>query len=91
MNRYKLSWKDFFKGLLLAVLTPVVFALEQSLDAGDVVINWHHIWKIALGSFLVYICKNYMTDDVKAAEKTLAKQAPDKLRTAAPGDKELNP
>ena len=39
----KLNLNDIFKGLLMAVLTPVVVIIQQSLEAGVFVFDWKSI------------------------------------------------
>lgn len=69
---FSLNARDFFKGLLLAVLVPVLTIILQSLEAGVLTFNWVAIGTTAISALLAYLVKNFLTDDVKAAEKTLA-------------------
>lgn len=71
---FTLETKDFIKGLIVAVLTPVFVIVQQSIAAGALVFNWVAIGIAALSGLLAYITKNFFTDDTKAAVKTLAKQ-----------------
>lgn len=74
---FKLKLRDYLKGLLVAILSPVVAAVLESLNAGVVVINWTHIWQVALAAGLVYLGKNFLTDDFKVAAKIVAKETND--------------
>lgn len=75
---YKLKARDWWKGLLMAVGVPVLTAIEQSLDAGQFVLNWHLLLKIAIGAFILYMGKNFLTDDEKVAGKIIAESEADK-------------
>jgi hypothetical protein len=66
-----LKAKDYIKGAVIAVGTPVLYLLQEMIP------NWplSPIEKAALSALATYLIKNFFTDDVKAAEKTLSKTA----------------
>ena len=57
-----LNWKDFGKGLLLAVLTAVLGAIYTTLQAGSFSFDWKQIGTLAATSFMAYIMKNLFTN-----------------------------
>ena len=57
----KLNLNDLLKGLLMAVLTPVVVIIQQSLDAGLFVFDWTSIGLAALIGRVAYLVKNFFT------------------------------
>jgi hypothetical protein len=57
----KLNLNDILKGLLMAVLTPVVVIIQQSLDAGLFVFDWKSIGLAALSGGVAYLVKNFFT------------------------------
>jgi hypothetical protein len=69
-----LNWADFFKGLVVAVLTPIFPIVQQSITNGVLTFDWHVIEVAAAGGFVAYLVKNFFTDTNKAAVKTLEKQ-----------------
>jgi hypothetical protein len=69
-----LNWRDFIKGLIVAVLTPIIPIVQQSITAGTLILDWHVIGLAAAGGFVAYIVKNFFTDSTKEAVKTLSKQ-----------------
>lgn len=79
MKRYQLRARDFIRGALMAVLTPVLYTIQASIANGELTFNWRTIGMTAAGGFVAYLLKNYFTDDVKASEKTLQQAAPEKL------------
>lgn len=68
-----LKTKDFLKGLLISVGTAVLVVIQQSLSAGALTFDWKAIGMAAAGAAVTYLLKNYFTDDVKEAKKTLIK------------------
>ena len=57
----KLNLNDILKGLLMAILTPVVVIIQQSLDAGLFVFDWKSIGLAALSGGVAYLVKNFFT------------------------------
>ena len=56
-----LNWRDFLKGLLLAVLSAVITFLYELLQAGPVVFDKELLTKagmIAVSTVLAYLLKN---------------------------------
>lgn len=72
-TKYTLNLRDFLKGLLIAGGVPALLIIQQSIAAGEMVFNWQQIWMAAVGGFVTYIIKNYLTNDVKEAQVTLLK------------------
>lgn len=89
-TRFTLKLRDWLKGLVMAVGTPVLYLVQELIP------NWPltPIEKAALSATATYLIKNFFTDDLKVAEKVLdeaeAKQAAKFENAAAPNDKELN-
>ena len=86
---FTLKARDFFKGLILAVLTPILTIIVNSTAAGTLELNWKQIGVTAVGTMAAYLLKNLFTDDVKQAQKIVDANATQKA--AAPNDSELNP
>jgi hypothetical protein len=57
-KRWSLTLNDWWKGLLVAVLTPIVTIIMTSLQAGSLVFNWVAIGTTALAALLAYVMKN---------------------------------
>jgi hypothetical protein len=47
----------------MAVLTPIVYTIQTSLEAGSLVFNWKAIVLAALAGGLAYLIKNFFTDN----------------------------
>lgn len=58
-TRYSLSLNDFWKGLLIAVGSPVITILIQSLNEGSLTFNWKAIATTGLSAGLMYLAKNF--------------------------------
>lgn len=60
-NFLSLNWRDFLRGLAMAVLTPAVLIIQQSLEAGNLVFNWKSIGMAAVAGGVAYLVKNILT------------------------------
>lgn len=60
-NFLSLNLSDIWKGLLMAILTPVVVIVQQSLEAGIFTFDWKSIILSAIGGGVAYLVKNFFT------------------------------
>lgn len=60
-NFLSLNWQDVLKGLIVAILTPIVVVIQQSLEAGIFVFDWKSIGLAALSGGVAYLTKNLFT------------------------------
>lgn len=58
-KQFTVNWLDIGKGLLLAILTPAVATIEQSLEAGKITFNWKLIAITSASAGLAYLVKNF--------------------------------
>ena len=58
----KLNVQDFFRGLIIAVLTALVTFLYTTMESGELVFNWKQIATTSLTAALAYIIKNYLSN-----------------------------
>ncbi|MDR3693363.1 hypothetical protein [Mucilaginibacter sp.] len=58
---FSLDFKDLGKGLLVSVGGAVIAAMETSVKAGTLTINWRFIGSVALAAGLAYLGKNFFT------------------------------
>lgn len=56
-----LDFSDILKGLLMAILTPAIVIIQQSIDMGLLTFNWKTIVTASIGGGLAYIVKNFFT------------------------------
>ena len=56
-----LNWLDLGKGLVIAILTPVVVIIEQSISAGNLTFDWKTIGVSAVAGGFAYLVKNFFT------------------------------
>jgi hypothetical protein len=59
-GQFSLNTNDLLKGLLLAVLTPVVTIVIDTLNQGSLTFDWKHIGVTALSALLAYLIKNFL-------------------------------
>lgn len=60
-NQFSLNLKDILKGLLVAVITPVITIIMSSVNAGQLTFDWKAIGITALAAGLAYLVKNFLT------------------------------
>lgn len=60
-KQYSINWQDIIKGLLMAVLTPVIVIIQNSISLGAITFDWKNISMAAIGGGLAYLIKNFMT------------------------------
>lgn len=56
-----LNWQDLVKGLTMAILTPVVVIVQQSILTGSLTFDWKSIGIAAVAGGLAYLVKNFFT------------------------------
>jgi hypothetical protein len=56
---FTLNWKDFLKGLILGVGTPVLYYAQELIP---MLTELQPIWRVALSAFIAYIIKNFFSD-----------------------------
>lgn len=75
-NFLSLNWLDLGKGLLMAILTPVVVVIQQSLEAGVFTFDWKSIGVAAIGGGVAYLIKNFFTSSNAEAQGILGTDRP---------------
>jgi len=60
-EQFSLNIQDILKGLLMAVLTPALFIIQQSLDKGEFIFNWKQVGIAAVAGGVAYLIKNFLT------------------------------
>lgn len=61
---FTINFQDIAKGLLMAVIVPVIAIIEQSLQAGNLTFDWKVIGGAALAGGMGYLAKNFFTPSV---------------------------
>ena len=59
---FRLNWRDFAKGAVLAVAAAVLVVVQSSV-ASNSAIDWNLVLQVAEGSFFSYVLKNYLSDE----------------------------
>ncbi len=81
-KQFTLNARDIVKGLIMAVILPVLNVIQQSIEAGSFTLDWKRIGLLAAGGFIAYLIKNFLTpaevvvtgvkndtiDDIKAGD-----------------------
>lgn len=61
---FSININDVLKGLLMAVGTPAVFLIQQTIQSGSLTFNWKSIGMAAIAGGSAYIVKNFFTPSV---------------------------
>jgi len=78
-KRFSLKIRDFLKGGLMSAGTSVAVALQKSIENGEVWFNWRSLAMVAVGSFIVYLTKNFL-DKPKVIITTTTNDQADKFK-----------
>lgn len=84
-KQYTLNARDFLRGALLAVLTPVFTIIMTSLNAGELTFNWKVIGATAAAAFLGYLLKNFLSP----TEITVTPASKEQAEAVKSGDAEV--
>lgn len=57
-KQFTLQGRDWLKGLLMAVLTPAIVIIQQTISEGQLTFDWQTIGMAALAGGLAYLSKN---------------------------------
>ena len=76
-NFLSLNWLDLGKGTLMAILTPVIVIIQQSIGAGVFTYDWKSIGLSALAGGVAYLVKNFFTPANTEVQGILGTDRPD--------------
>lgn len=78
-QKYTLDKKDFLRGLLISVLSPVFTIAIQSLNDGSLTFDWKAMTATGLSAGLAYLLKNFLTPSTITvkAEKEMVQSVKD--------------
>ena len=85
-KQFALQLNDIWKGLLVAVLTPVITIIYTSLQAGTLTFDWKAIGMTALAAALAYLVKNFLTP----AQIVVTDAKPATIEAVKAGDAQIN-
>lgn len=59
---FSLNARDWFKGLVVAIITAIITVVYNTIQAGTLLFDWKSIGFAALSAALAYILKNFLTN-----------------------------
>lgn len=62
---FTLNIWDFAKGLIVAVLTPIIVFAQGYFANGTLDLAWQSLLAVGLSGFLAYLIKNFFSDEPK--------------------------
>ena len=60
-KKFSVNFLDVLKGVVIAVGTPVLFAIQSKLDSGNYQFSWKELAMIGLAGFVTYLIKNFFS------------------------------
>lgn len=69
-KKYRLQWRDIVRGFLMAALTSALLVVQQTIEAGEIVLNWKPIAMAAIGGGVGYLLKNWLFEPPKVIVTT---------------------
>lgn len=60
-NQFTLNSRDVLKGLIMAVILPVLTIIQTSVSNGELTFNFKAIAIAAISGFIAYIIKNFLS------------------------------
>lgn len=67
-----LNWHDVAKGLLIAVLTPILVIVQSVLASGSFVFDLKALVAVGLSGFVAYLLKNFFEGDDQQQPPTIS-------------------
>lgn len=64
-KKWQIQARDIVRGFLIASLTSALVVVQQSLDAGHLLVNWKPVVMAAIGGGVSYILKNWLIEPTK--------------------------
>jgi len=85
-KKFTLQGADWLRALLMAVLTPALVIIQQTVEAGQLKFNWTAIAMASIAGGVAYLLKNFAFEPAKVittADTNLkAENAQDKIKEA---------
>lgn len=60
---FRLNWHDLLKGLVIAILTPILVLIQAYFATGKLDIELDSILAVGLSGLIAYLLKNFFTDN----------------------------
>lgn len=58
-KQFSLNKRDILRAMFMAIGTPVLVFVQNSIDAGTFNFNWKHLAMAAIGGLVTYLLKNF--------------------------------
>ena len=60
---YRINIYDFIKGLIIAILTPMLLEMQSYLSTGKLDIKIESIFAVGFSGLIAYLIKNFFTNN----------------------------
>ncbi len=72
--RYSLRVRDWLKAFFMAIGAPVLTFIMDSINADEPTINVNKLITVGISAGIMYLLKNFFTDDLKVANKVISEK-----------------
>ncbi len=79
-KQYTVNVSDLLKGLIVAIVAPVIASIQDMLSTGKAAFNWRLIGITALSAGVAYLAKNFFSP----ATTIISKQSPAEIAAIKP-------
>lgn len=73
-ERWTLQGRDWWNGLLIAVISAVLISVQQTIDAGTLAFDWKAIGMGSIAAIASYVLKN-LTEPTKVVDVATGDEA----------------
>lgn len=67
-NLFSLNTRDAVNSLVMAILTPVVYLIQHTVETGSLTFDWKAIGVAAVAGAVGYLVKNFFTPKADASK-----------------------
>jgi len=60
---FRLNWHDLLKGLVIAILTPILVLIQAYFATGKLDVELNSVLAVGLSGLIAYLIKNFFTDN----------------------------
>lgn len=74
---FRLNWHDLLKGLVIAILTPILVLIQAYFATGKLDVELNSVLAVGLSGLIAYLLKNFFTDNSVSNETLKSASAND--------------
>jgi hypothetical protein len=86
---FRLNWHDLLKGLVIAILTPVLVLIQAYFATGKLDIELKSVLAVGFSGLLAYLIKNFFSDlpELPKVSASIGEEEEDSYVGGRPGNR----